>query len=243
MPQKVLVIAEGGINHGGDLTMAIKMIEAAAQCKADIFKTQWYDPDKLLGVDSPYYNEAKKAQLTFKDHEELSRLSKDMGIEYCISIFDKTKIPSCEDLGMKRYKIASRVASDLDFLEEIAKTKKPVIISTGMSDLKGIQDAIVTFGPGYPLTLLYCVCSYPTKLDDIHLNILDTLSDYATSVGFSSHCPLIGPTLAAVAKGAVVTENHVTFDKNQIGCDISSSIDFEEFNSMVKLIRQMEKVC
>lgn len=235
----VKVIAEIGINHQGNLELAKRMIEESHRWGADIAKFQMYDPEKVLGRDSPHLAEAKQAQFDKKQHLDLKKYCDKIGIEYGCSVFHPEDVKFFEDIGLARYKIASRSAKDLPLLESVAETEKPVLMSCGMASPSDIINAKNILSSS-DLSLLYCVCNYPTDLKDLNLGRMVLLGGHMKDVGFSSHCPSIAPTLTAVAYGATVVENHVVFDRTQKGCDVASSLTFRQFGQMVPLIREME---
>lgn len=238
--RRVFVIAEIGINHGGDLMRAIEMVLKAKTAGADMAKFQTYDPNQLLGPQSPFFREACRAQLPLDEHAHLKQVCERNGIEWGISLFHAQDVGWTERLGMKRYKVASRAALDKNLLREINRTEKPVILSTGLLETpRAIGEAMEQLRD-CELSLLYCRCNYPTRPEDVDLTAMQALGQHARRIGFSSHCPSPYPTLAAVAKGALVTENHVTLSRARPGCDMSSSLEFEEFGEMVKAIRLME---
>lgn len=240
---KVTVISEIGINHKGQMDLARLLITISKAAGADIAKFQWYRPEEIFGKDSPHFAEAKKCQFSENQHIELKETCEKAGIEWCVSIFHDDQVPFCEEQGMKRYKIASRAALNDKLLMAVATTGKPVILSTGLCNAERLGAILSIFGQDYPLTLLYCVCDYPTKPEKINFDKMTLLRNYVSTVGFSSHCPMIAPTLAAVAKGAKVTENHLVISKSQEGCDVSSSLDIESLSRMIGLIRELEMVC
>lgn len=240
----VKIIAEAGINHQGDMELAKQMIVLSRMAGADVWKTQWYDPLEILGRDNPNIEEAKKAQFTPEQHKELKEYCDWAGIEWAVSVFHPEHVAVIEAIGQKFYKVASRAALNERLLLEIAKTGKPVVLSTGLlgEGLKQKLCRIRNIFRNNILTLLYCVCDYPTRFKDILLGRMIMLNGFSDAVGFSSHCPNITPSLAAVAYGAEVIENHVVVDKLQVGCDVSSSITFEQLTDMCGYIDEMEQL-
>lgn len=228
---KITVIAELGINHGGSMDTAKKMIERAKWANADIAKFQFYDPLRVLGKDSPHLAEAKKCQFTWKQHLELKAHCEKVGIEWMVSLFHPEHVPLAEEAGMKRYKIASRAALDTKLRFDIAQTGKPVILSSGLlpEDQKQYLPAIFK---NNPLTVLYCVAEYPTEKERLHFEDMLSLKTISQNIGFSSHCPDISAAVDAVRHGATVIEQHVVLDKRQAGCDVSSSITFEDLKRL-----------
>jgi len=238
----VTIIAEIGINHQGDINKAKKMIDRAKEVGADIAKFQWYRPKDVLGKFHPALQEAEKAQFSEAQHRVLKEHCESVGIEWGCSVFHKDQIPMTENMGIKRYKIASRCAHKASLLMQIAKTRKPIILSTGRSKDQNLNQIRYLLKPAKNLTLLYCVCKYPTAIEDINLERIDHLYKFAPNVGFSSHCPDTMASIAAVARGATVIEHHVVLDDTQIGCDVPASITFDKLGELIKTIRHMEKM-
>lgn len=241
----VFAIAEIGINHGGDPMVAAKMIRAAKAAGANQAKFQSYRAAELLGIDHPCYAEADKAQMSPLNLVSLSAICDSVGIEFGLSIFHPDQVDFCENgLHLKRYKVASRAALNIDLLREIGQTKKPVIMSCGMTGPGVALDDAMRALDGCPVTLLECICKYPAPIDAFDPMKMKALGyEYGVPYGFSSHCPLQGPTIAAVAHGASVIENHILPDDGSYkGCDAASSMPMQEYAAMLKYIREMEVV-
>lgn len=223
---KVDIIAEIGINHGGDFDKAVAMIGAVSVSGVKIAKFQHYDALTLLGKDSPYLDYATKCQFTKAQHEELKQICDAVGLEYLVSVFDVADIPWADSL-CKRHKVASRMNKDEAFINALMATGKEVIISVSSDK----------HNPWYPQGRhMYCITKYPTstqELDKLPCNEF---------LGLSSHCPSIQPSLKAVAQGANLIEHHVCFDRSDEGCDISSSITFDELAQLNRFANQMEVV-
>jgi N,N'-diacetyllegionaminate synthase len=240
--QRAFLIAEIGINHGGSLGAAKRMVQLAKDAGADMAKFQLYRPAVILGKSSPYFAEASNAQLKKADHVELKAFCESIGIEYGVSLFHVDHILWAEQIGLKRYKVASRSITDMGLLNAINKTKKPVIISTGMAIARDVKKALQWTDECASQTLLYCVSAYPTLLKNMSLSGAQFYEQFVPRVGISSHCPNIAPAIAAVARGASVVEHHVCFSRNDAGCDVPSSLTFEEFHQMSTIIRDLEKM-
>jgi len=230
-----LLIAEIGINHGGNKNIAMDMVRRAKSAGADIAKFQWYRPREILGYDSPHLAEANKCQLEIGHHRDIKALCDEIGIEWCCSIFHADQVSVVDGMDMRRYKVASRAAGDMDLLREIAMTGKPVVMSTGLASQRQMDRAVDLFRKfGNSLTLLYCVSLYPCRKSDVDLSEIRRLGEmHGTPVGFSSHCPDYRVSVdAAINWGAVALENHVIPTRPWPGCDASSSITFREFMEM-----------
>ena len=213
---KVDIIAEIGINHGGDLNKAMLMVDAAKASGVHLVKFQHYDALKLLGKDSPYLEYAAKCQFTKAQHEHLKSYCDVMGMEYMCSVFDIADVPWVDKL-VKRHKVASRMNTNVEFMRALIETEKELIVS--------VQNP-ATQSPAPHIRLMYCITKYPTpekELQDLPCN---------KNMGLSSHCPSIKPSLLAVAQGANLLEHHVTFSREEEGCDMSSSITFEELHQL-----------
>lgn len=237
---RTLIIAEAGISHQGYLDDALGLVAAAKLGGADIVKFQSYDPSKILGKDSPYFDEASRAQLSQDDHVEVKKYCESIGIEYGLSIFHREQIEWTEKIGLRRYKIASRAARDKGLLQDIAGTRKPIIMSTGMLQPHEIRDALDLFIGEVPVTLMYCICDYPTPAEKIDFKEMRALSRFGVDIGFSCHCPSKYVPAAAVACGARAVEMHIK-PQHYNGCDASSSLDIREFVESVEIIRQIER--
>jgi N,N'-diacetyllegionaminate synthase len=219
---KVLLIAECGINHGGDFERAKEMIRKCKEAGADVAKFQHYDADKLL-AGTPYLEEGRKAQFTKAQHEELKRYCDEIGIEYLVSVFDIDDVLWADSL-CQRHKVASRMNEAGLFIHRIQSCGKPIILSS--PDPRPLD---------LEITMLLCVTEYPATIEKMPRREFER-------IGLSSHCPNISPSIWAAFHGARVLENHVTLDRSLPGCDQSSSLTFEEYAQMAKIVRDMEKM-
>jgi sialic acid synthase SpsE len=218
----VTIIGELGINHNGDYSKALGMVLAAQDAGIKIVKFQHYDPVKLLGLSSPYLAYATRCQFSKTQHEDLAAYCASIGMEYLVSVFDIADIPWADGL-CKRHKVASRMNRDQAFVSALIKTDKPVIISTQN------VDPVRLYGADY----MYCITEYPTKIERL------TFLPCSARLGLSSHCPSIAPSLRAVAQGARLIEHHVTFSRDDVGCDHSSSITFDELKQLNRWANEM----
>lgn len=222
---KVDIIAELGINHDGDFDKALRMLDATVKTGVKIAKFQHYDALKLLGKDSPYLEYASQCQFSKREHELLKRYCDGVGLEYLVSVFDIADIKWADGL-CRRHKVASRMNKDYAFIKVLRDTEKEVIISTQEPH----------YGPGPQLRYMYCVTKYPTPERELeHLPCNKYL-------GLSSHCPSINPSLTAIAQGANLIEHHVTFSREDKGCDHTSSITFEELGQLNLMANKLEIV-
>lgn len=242
MRQRTFLIAEIGINHGGDMNTAKRMISLAKEAGADMAKFQLYRPLLVLGKNSPYLAEAQKAQFSKTQHQELKDYCDQVGIEYGVTLFHTDHVLWAEKIGIKRYKIASRSITDTSLLNAINKTRKPVIISTGMAIDRDVKKALKWLDECSSHAILYCVSQYPTPIEKMSLTGAQFYEHYRLRTGISSHCPNIAPSIAVVSRGASIVEHHVCFSRNDCGCDVPASLTFDEFAQMAKIIRDIEKM-
>lgn len=222
---KVDIICELGINHDGSYSKALDMINAAKLAGVSIVKFQYYDAIKLLGKDSPYLEYAARCQFTKDIHEDLKLYCDTIGMEYLVSVFDVNDIPWA-DMLCDRHKVASRMNQDKVFIETLRATGKEVIISTQQAFAKTMNN----------VRYMYCVTKYPTP--ESEMGNLPCNKD----LGLSSHCPSIQPTLAAIAQDATLVEHHVTFSREDVGCDHSSSITFDELAQLNRFANTIQVI-
>ena len=172
------------------------------------------------------------------------KYTEDKGLDFLCTAFDTEAADFLEELGVEIYKLASHSATNIELLEYLAKTSKKSIMSTGMTDMNEIRTAVEIFEKyKTPLLLLHCVSAYPTPLDECNLNMIKVLKEnFKMPVGYSGHELGYLPTLAAVAMGAVVIERHYTLDNNMTGFDHKMSLNPDDFISMLRDIRNIEKI-
>jgi len=234
------IIAEIGNNHNGSIELAKKMIKIAKDLNVDAVKFQVKDievafPKELL--DKPYegpnsfgktYREHKQAlEFSYEQLKEIYEYAKSIGIICFSTPFDVNSVNLLENLNNPIYKISSFHVSDLRLIEAIAKTKKPIIMSTGMSSIDEIDKAVNQIRNYHDnLVLLQCTSCYPTEDDDINLKVITSLQQrYQCPIGFSSHERGTGITIASIALGACVIERHFTLDRSMKGPDHASSVE------------------
>jgi sialic acid synthase SpsE/sugar phosphate isomerase/epimerase len=246
---KTLLIAEIGNNHNGSLERAFKLIDAISVAGVQIAKFQLRNLGSLyrerdvedLGVE--YAKDLlKKYNLSFEQHQEIAAYCETVGVEYMCTPWDIKSVGQLEELGVKRYKIASADFDNIPLLECIAKTRKPMYLSTGMNTTKEISKIskfLDSLNVDY--TLLHCNSTYPAPFVDIELNFLKELQMIHSPVGYSGHERGIAVSVAAVAMGATVIERHVTIDKNLEGPDHHASLLPEELAHLCKMISEVEQ--
>lgn len=257
----VTIIAEAGVNHNGDIAMALNLIEAAAAAGADIVKFQTFKANKLATVNAQKaqyqkYNTKKdqesqidmlnNLELSLEDHKLLIEKCKECKIEFLSTGFDIESLDILRKFDLKRYKIPSGEITNLPYLKHIATFNKPIIMSTGMSNILEIESAIkVLENSGLSkknLVILQCTTEYPTPINEVNLRVLETISSkFSVKTGLSDHSSGILVASAAVALGASVIEKHITLNKNLEGPDHIASIEPGEFKNMVDNIREIEK--
>lgn len=254
----VCIIAEAGVNHNGDVNLAKKMVDAAKQAGVDYIKFQTFHPEKLVskyaqkaryqkantGSDESQLKMLQKVALTNEEFVELKNYCAQVGIGFISTPFDDESIDFLEKFDMDFWKIPSGEINNLPYLEKIAKTGRKVIMSTGMSSMEEIVQAVsVLEGSGTKdLVLLHCNTQYPTPYEDVNLVAMSSI-EAATGkpVGYSDHTQGIEVPIAAVALGAVVIEKHFTLDKGMEGPDHKASLEPDELAEMVSSIRNIEK--
>ena len=252
------IIAEAGVNHNGDLKLAKKLVDKAVEAEVDAIKFQTFKTENLVSKQAPKANYQvektnetesqfemlKKLELSLNDHRKLKKYCKKKDILLLSTPFDFDSVDIIEDLGLPLYKVGSGDTNNLPLLEYIAQKNKPIILSTGMSDLSDVEEAVDTIlGTGNDkLILLHCVSNYPANYSNINLRALDTLKQsFQLPVGYSDHTLGIEIPTAAVARGAVIIEKHFTLDKNMEGPDHQASLGSEELKQLVNRIRHVEK--
>lgn len=261
MNEKVLIIAEAGVNHNGDIGLAKKLIEAAAEAGVDYVKFQTFNSKKLVSktaqkADYQKQNstEAGESQLAMLQKLELSKNDHLVLIEHCnkcqvkflSTAFDLDSVDFLEELQMDLWKIPSGEITNLPYLRKIGGLGKPIIISTGMADMNEIAAAIdVLMAAGAALEnikVLHCNTEYPTPMSDVNLNAMNSIGDkFKVPIGYSDHTLGIEVPTAAVALGAKVIEKHFTLDKTMEGPDHKASLEPKELKAMVAAIRNIEQ--
>jgi N,N'-diacetyllegionaminate synthase len=255
--EAVFVIAEAGVNHNGSLEMAKKLVDAAKEAGADAVKFQAYKTEHLVtkeaqkaeyqkkvGQSNSQYDLLKKLELGESEIRELFHYSQKRGIIFLASAFDLESVELLDQIGVSAFKVASGEITNFPLLECIAEKRKPVIISTGMSSLSEIEEAVSVFTAKgcNDIILLHCVTSYPAKFENLNLRKIEFLREHFDfPIGFSDHTVGTVIPVSAVSLGAVLIEKHLTLDKCLDGPDHSASLEPSEFRQMVNDIRVTEK--
>lgn len=254
---KVLIIAEAGVNHNGDIRIAKKLVDGAKSCGADMIKFQTFDPKKLvsknaamaeyqkenLGMEESQEEMLTKLKLKKEEYIELAGYCDEIGIQFLSTPFEIDSVHFLNNL-QNIWKVPSGEITNYPYLVEIAKTGKDVILSTGMSVLDEVDaalDVLKNNGAG-KITLLHCTTNYPTPMQEVNLKAMLTLGNHCgCPVGYSDHTQGIEVSIAAVAMGARVIEKHVTLDRSMQGPDHRASMELDELAAMVKAIRNIEQ--
>ena len=256
---KVFIIAEAGVNHNGSLLVAKKLIKVASKIGADAIKFQTFITEEEITKKAPlakyqkseskYSNQfdlVKKLELSQADHKNLKRFCKKNNLEYMSSAFDIKSLRFLKNINLKRFKIPSGEINNYPYLREIGSYGKEIILSTGMSKMSEIDQAINLIKKSgtniNKIKILHCHTDYPTKPKDVNLLAIKSLQKkYGNKIGYSDHTMGVEISIAAVALGSVIVEKHLTLDKRMKGPDHKSSIEPKEFELMVKSIRNLEK--
>ena len=253
--QPCYIIAEIGINHNGKLDLAKKLVDAAVDVGANAVKFQkrsikdLYRDDVLenpniesqgLEILLEVLNEV---ELKESDYDELVKHCQEKNITFLCTAWDKPSVDFLEKLGILAYKIASADITNFPLLNYIIKTKKPLIVSTGMSTIDEIEKTVSFLKEkNATFILLHCNSTYPAPVDTLNLNLIPVLdSKFGVSVGYSGHESGIVGTLTAANMGAVAIERHITLDKTMDGLDQAASLEPDEFKMLVKNVRESEK--
>lgn len=254
--ERTLIIAEAGVNHNGSLKTAKQLAVAAKECGADIVKFQTAQLDSLvsksarmagyqkknIGEEESQKDMLKKLLLSFADFIELADYCREVEIQFLSTPFDIESIHFLDHM-QDIWKVPSGEITNYPYLVEIGKTGKKVILSTGMSTLKEVHEAVDTLKCAgiSDLVLLHCTTEYPAPTEEVNLNVMDTLrNEFGCPIGYSDHTQGIEISLAAAAMGAAVIEKHFTLDRNMTGPDHKASLEPDELKRLVEGIRKIE---
>ena len=257
---RVLIIAEAGVNHNGDMATAFKLIDAAVDAKVDWIKFQTFKADKLVSKDArkaeyqsintgnqeeTQFQMLKKLELSHDQHQELITYCNAKNIRFFSTAFDLDSLQYLADLGLEYVKIPSGEITNLPYLRLAAKLFKKVILSTGMTTMQEVKAATAVFLEAginkENITVLHCNTEYPTPMKDVNLKaMLEIESEMGVKIGYSDHTLGVEVPIAAVALGAKVIEKHFTLDKTMPGPDHKASLEPNELKLMVESIRNIE---
>ena len=258
----VFFIAEAGVNHNGDINIALELIDVAAKSGADAVKFQTFkaiatvkagtrtaDYQKLHTAEDCQHALLDRLELSEGDHLLLAQRCAEQGIEFMSTAFDASCADFLNSVGIQRIKIPSGEVTNLPFIRYLAATNLPIILSTGMATLAEIQDAVdaikqVRAKKKFPepfaeiCSILHCTSAYPTPRDQLNLKAITTLgAAFSCPVGYSDHSDGIEAAYLAVALGATVYEKHFTLDRTMSGPDHQASLEPEELTQMIKNVR------
>lgn len=253
----VYIIAEAGVNHNGSFDLACRLVDAAKEAGVDCIKFQTFKSENLVSRtaqkaeyqkattgDSSQQNMLKKLELSFADFSRLKEYCERKEICFLSTPFDFDSIDFLNSIEMPFWKVPSGEVTNLPYLLALAKTGKPVVMSTGMCTLQEIREAIDVLKANgtKEIKLLHCNTEYPTPFEDVNLKAMQTMhSEFQLEVGYSDHTKGIEVPIAAVALGATIIEKHFTLDRNMEGPDHKASLEPQELAEMVKCIRNIEK--
>jgi N-acetylneuraminate synthase/N,N'-diacetyllegionaminate synthase len=257
--EPVFVIAEAGVNHNGSLKIAKKLIKIASKANADAVKFQTFSADNLVTKNAPkadyqkittninetQYEMLKKLELTKKDHKKLIEYANKLNIIFLSTPYDIESVNLLQELKVLALKVSSGNLTNIPLIKHMAKTKLPMIVSTGMATLNEIKEAIQVIKKmnNTNIILLHCTSNYPTKITDVNLRTMQTLKHtFNLPIGYSDHTKGILVPILATALGATVIEKHFTLDKNLPGPDHKASLEPHELKKMIDNIRNTEKI-
>lgn len=257
---KVIIIAEAGVNHNGNIQIAKKLIDVAVDAGVDYVKFQTFKAESLVSKsakkaeyqsvnvndgDDSQYEMLKNLELSHKDHLELMSYCSERNINFFSTAFDVDGVRYLNDLGLSFFKIPSGEITNYPYLKAVASYGKPVIMSTGMCSEKEIENALnvlIKFGLKKEMvSILHCNTQYPTPMKDVNLKAMLSIKDrFQVNIGYSDHTLGIEVPIAAVALGAKIIEKHFTLDRTLPGPDHVASLEPHELKEMVKTIRNIE---
>ena len=256
MTRKPYIIAEAGVNHNGSFDLARKLVDEAVKAGADCVKFQTFVPEKLVSryAEKADYQKAstdenesqlsmlKKLTLSYDNYRDLARYAVSQGIDFCTTAFDEESISFVHELGCKFWKIPSGEITNYPYLVQVASYQEPIVMSTGMSNLKEVREAVdvIRKYSKASLILLHCNTEYPTPFCDVNLMAMKRMQEeFGCLVGYSDHTPGIEIPIAATALGAVIIEKHFTLDKNMPGPDHKASLNPNELCELVQKVRNV----
>jgi N-acetylneuraminate synthase/N,N'-diacetyllegionaminate synthase len=251
------VIAEAGVNHNGEINLALQLVDAAVAAKADAVKFQTFIADRLAGVDAPkadyqkqttsrdesQYQMLKALELSFAEFRTIKAHCDAKEIIFLSTPFDTASLNFLGELGVPAFKISSGDLTNLPFLAEVGRKQKPVVLSTGMSDLSEVRDAVAAVREtgNEQLTLLHCVSNYPANPAEANLRAMHSMrTEFGLPVGYSDHTQGLEVAMAAVALGACLIEKHFTLDRALAGPDHRASLAPDQLNQLITSIRNVE---
>lgn len=250
---KTYIIAEIGINHNGSMEIAKKLIDVAAVAGCDAVKFQKRNPDvcvpehqKSVMRETPwgtmsYLDYKYRVEFEKEEYDEIDRYCRDKGIAWSASPWDLDSLNFLDQYDIPFIKIPSAMLTNHDLLRESARTGKKIILSTGMSTMEEVNQAVEILKHKSDFALLHCNSAYPAPLEDLNLSCIKTLKEaYNCEVGYSGHEFRLGTTVAAVYLGATILERHITLDRTMWGSDHLSSVEPQGLIKLVSGVRELE---
>lgn len=254
----VYIIAEAGVNHNGRLDLALKLADEAKKCGCDCIKYQIFQTEMLVTRNAnkakyqventknhdTQFEMLKKLELSFEQFRQIKDYCDKINIDFMATPFDCESVDLLEELGVDVYKVSSGDITNKQLLQYIATKNKKIILSTGMSDLSEVNEAIgwIVEKKNNDIVVLHCTSNYPTPYSEVNMRAMLTLAEkFGYPVGYSDHTNGVEIPIMAVSMGATVIEKHFTLDKNMEGPDHKASLDIAELNKMVSCIRNVER--
>jgi len=250
------IIAEAGVNHGGDMNIAKKLIDLASEAGADAVKFQTFRAEHLIlnSVEkAPYqqkttdssesqFDMLKRLEISKEQNHELKKYCKGKKIIFLTTPFDESSLKELDELDIPAYKVASTDITNLPFLKKISQKGKPIILSTGMCYLSEVQMALETiYEFNKEVVLLQCTANYPIEDDEANLAVLNTFKmNFDVLLGYSDHTVGVGAAAFAIPMGASVVEKHFTLDKTFEGPDQKASLSPVELKEFIQLVRKVD---
>ncbi|OGJ62780.1 N-acetylneuraminate synthase [Candidatus Peribacteria bacterium RIFCSPHIGHO2_02_FULL_53_20] len=248
---RAYIIAEAGVNHDGKVAKARQLIDVAADAKADAVKFQLFTTDEIISKNAPLaeyqkrsgeqsqYAMVKRLELPYEAFRDLKAYAESKGLDFIVTPFDATSAQFLASLGVKTIKIPSGEITNIPFLRQVADLHLFTIISTGMSTLEEVAEAVEPFQTaGTPYALLHCVSAYPAPIEQINLRAMKTLEEtFHVPVGYSDHTEGIEVAITAVALGARIIEKHFTINRNDTGPDHAASLEPDALKTMISITR------
>lgn len=246
------VIAEIGLNHNGDIDIAKRLVDVAADAGAQAVKFQKRTPDiatpdhmKQTPRETPwgtmtYLEYRYRVEFGKEEYLEIARYASERGLDWFASPWDEPSVDFLEEVNVPAHKVASASVTDLGLLRRLRETGKPIILSTGMSTMEQIERAVSLLDPNN-LVILHATSTYPLPPEEANLRMIDTLRNrFDVPIGYSGHEPGLQISLAAVALGATTVERHITLDRTMWGSDHAASLEPRGFETLVRDVRIIE---
>ena len=248
----IYIIAEIGINHNGDIELAKELINMAVECGCDAVKFQKRDIESVYSKEvldshreSPWGNtqrdQKQGLEFSIEEYKEIDNYCSKKGIDWFASSWDVKSQKLMRQFNFKYNKVASAMATNIDFLEEVASEKRPTFLSTGMTDIESIDKAVKIFEKhNCEVMLFHTVSTYPAEEKDLNLKCINTLKErFSLPIGYSGHESSVSPSIVAASLGAGVVERHITLDRAMYGSDQSASLEKRGLEEMTSILRKI----